>query len=134
MTHVLILEPDPTARAAIRRILDGAGYPVLEAATPREVADHLGAHDTPLVLVADPALPALARSPAVRRLVGISPTPAACVLVAPAGTLFRAPRTASGRPLGLVLLPRPFGADYLLAAVALAVARTGAAAADRVAR
>jgi len=105
---ILLVEDDGAVRAATRRLLGGAGYAVLEAATA-ELALELASARSPRMLIADIDLPGMSGVELARQL---KATGQPLRVVFTSG-MASDPSALDGSPF----LPKPYSADELLRCV-----------------
>jgi two-component system, cell cycle sensor histidine kinase and response regulator CckA len=115
-TRVLLVEDDAAVRAGLRRMLDAAGYDVLEAVNGAAAIDALQCTAPNVdVVLSDVAMPALDGRALARELRARWP---ALPLILMSGF---ADRAALDEASGLVVLQKPLAADALVAAIETAV-------------
>jgi CheY-like chemotaxis protein len=116
-TRVLLVEDDSAVRAGLRRMLDAAGYDVLEAVDGAAALSTIQRAEQPVnVVLSDMAMPALDGRALARELRARWP---ALPLILMSGFADRA--ALDQDTPGLVVLQKPLAADALVAAIETAV-------------
>jgi CheY-like chemotaxis protein len=108
--RVLVVKPDPAARAFLKRVLAGAGYDVAVARNVREAAAQAEAHAIDLAIFSL-AMPEAERMEAMHGMLAARPAPK---VVATAGTL--GPRTLRAADLlgAQAVLTKPLSSKVVL--------------------
>ncbi len=116
---VLLVDDEPSVRAITRRLLERAGYRVLEAADGHEALSIAGRPEVRLdLLLTDMVMPGLSGQQVVVRFRATRP---GVPVVGITGYAGESPQVAAAEEAGLAgLITKPFSADALIRAVAAA--------------
>jgi PAS domain S-box-containing protein len=116
---VLLVDDEPSVRAITRRLLERAGYRVLEAADGHEALSIAGRSDVRLdLLLTDMVMPGLSGQQVVIRFRATRP---GVPIVGITGYAGESPQVVAAEEAGLSgLITKPFSADALIRAVAAA--------------